>query len=97
MSLLHSANDLPPIDWVKENRARQEYFKKIMESGDRARIVSMIRAINESGQRREAEGKKNFLTDENIKAKAEKLLYTEFSVVLGISEEEAKALAKQNI
>lgn len=97
MSLIHSANDLPPIDWVKENRARQEYFKKIMESGDRARIVSMIRAINESGLRREAEGKKNFLTDENAKAKAEKLLHSEIAVVFDISEEEAKALVKHNI
>ena len=97
LSLLHSAKDLPPIDWVNENRARQEYFKRIMESGDRAKMISMIRAINESGQRREAEGKKNFITDENAKAKAEKLLYTEFSVVLGIDEEEAKTLTRQSI
>ena len=97
VSLMHSVNDLPPIDWIKENRARQEYFKKIMESGDRARMISMIRAINENGQRREAEGKKNFITDENAKAKAEKLLYTEFSVVLGIPEEEAKNFFEREI
>ena len=97
MALLHSVNDLPPIDWVNENRARQEYFKRIMESGDRAKMISMIRAINENGKRREAEGKKNFITDENAKAKAEKLLYTEFSIVLGISEDEARDLTKQNI
>ena len=97
MSLLHSAKEIPPIDWVNENRARQEYFKRIMESGDRAKMISMIRAINENGQRREAEGKKNFITDENAKAKAEKLLYTEFSVVLGIDEDEAKALTRQSI
>ncbi len=97
LSLLHSAKELPPIEWVNENRARQEYFKRIMESGDRAKMISIIRAINESGQRREAEGKKNFITDENAKAKAEKLLYTEFSIVLGIDEEEAKTLTRQSI
>jgi CarD family transcriptional regulator len=97
LSLLHSAKELPPIEWVNENRARQEYFKRIMESGDRAKMISIIRAINESGQRREAEGKKNFITDENAKAKAEKLLYTEFSIVLDIDEEEAKTLTRQSI
>ncbi len=90
VSLLHSAKDLPDIDWIEENRARQEYFKRIMESGDRGRMIAMIRAIDENGLRREAEGKKNFLADENARAKAEKLLYSEFSVVLGISEEEVR-------
>lgn len=90
MSLLHSAKELGPIDWVNENRARQEYFKRIMESGDRAKMISMIRAINENGKRREAEGKKNFITDENAKAKALKLLQSEIAVVFDISEDEAK-------
>lgn len=97
MSLLHSAKDLPDIDWINENRARQEYFKRLMESGDRGRLIAMIRAIDESGMRREAEGKKNFLADENARAKAEKLLLSEFSVVLGISEDEARAFVASEI
>lgn len=96
VELLHSARNLPPIDWIPENRARSEYFKRIMESGDRERMVSMILAINESGRRREAEGKKNFLSDENAKAKAEYLLHTEMSVVLGIPEEDVPAFIEQH-
>ena len=97
LSLIRSAKDMPPIDWVNENRARQEYFKKIMESGDRAKLIAMIRAIDENGMRREAEGKKNFLSDENARAKAEKLLHSEFSVVLGIPEEEVPAFIEKEI
>ncbi len=97
ISLLHSAKDAAPLDWVNENRARQEHFKKIMESGDRAKIISMIRAIDENALRREAEGKKNFLTDENAKAKAEKLLFSEFSIVLGIPEDEVKTFVEEEI
>ena len=88
ISLIRSFDSIEPLEWVAENRARQEQFKKIMESGDRTQLVAMIRAIDESGKRREAEGKKNFLSDENAKAKAQKLLYTEFAVVLGIPEEQ---------
>lgn len=97
ISLLRSAKDAPPLDWVNENRARQEHFKKIMESGDRAKMIAMIRAIDENGMRREAEGKKNFLSDENARAKAEKLLHSEFSVVLGIPEEEVPAFVEREL
>ncbi len=97
ISLLHSAKGLPPIDWVNENRARQDYFKKIMESGDRAKMISMIRAIEENGKRREEEGKKNFISDENVRAKTIKLLHSEFSVVLNIPEEEIAAFVEKEI
>lgn len=95
--LLHNADDLQPIDWVNESRARQEYFKKIMESGDRERMISMILAIEENGKRREAEGKKNFISDENLKAKAERLLQSEISVVFGIPEEEVAAFVEREL
>lgn len=88
IELIKASRDVPPIDWVNENRARQEHFKKIVESGDRLKMFSMIRAIDECGKRREAEGKKNFLADEGIRARAEKLLHSEFSLVLGIPEDE---------
>ena len=97
VELIRSAKDLPPIDWVPENRARSEYFKRIMESGDREKMVSMIYAIIENGKRREAEGKKNFLSDENAKAKAEYLLHTEMSVVLGIPEDDVPAFIEEHL
>ena len=94
ISLLRSASDIAPVDWVPENRARQEYFKKIMESGDRTRMVAMINAIDERGRQRELEGKKNFLSDEGARHKAERLLYSELSVVSGVPEEDIPSLIK---
>ncbi len=79
---------LPETVWVPDNRARAERFKGIIESGDRAAMLSMVRAVHESGLAREREGKKNYLTDENVKLKAEKILATELSIVLGVAEEE---------
>lgn len=97
INLIRTCRDIPPIEWLAENRARQEYFKKIMESADRAKMISMIRAIENNARRREAEGKKNFISDENAKARAQKFLATEFSVVLGIPESELKEFIAQNI
>ena len=97
LAILHSAKDIAPVEWVNENRARQDVFKKIMESGDRIKIISMIHAINESAIRREAEGKKNFLSDENARAKAFKLLHSEISVVFDIPEEEVAEFVNREL
>lgn len=97
ISLLRGAKDAPALKWINENRARQECFKRIMESGDRAGMIAMIRAIDESAARREAEGKKNFLSDENAKQKAKKLLFSEFSIVLGIPEEEIPSFIEKEM
>lgn len=97
VALVHEMKNPKPIKWINENRPRSDAFKKIMESGDREMMVSMIHAICENAKRREAEGKKNFLSDENAKQKAEKLLYSEFSIVLGIPEEEVPAFIENLI
>ena len=77
----------PLIDWVEENRARSEMYKGILASGDRARILSMIQTVYMTGIRRENEGKRNFIADENIMKRAEKNIAIEFSLVLGIPED----------
>ena len=86
--VLRSVNDAPDCEWAKDSRARTEIFRKIMESGDRLKIMAMIRTIHKAGLVREAEGKKNFISDENAMNKARKILFSEFSLVLGIPEEE---------
>lgn len=97
IELIHYSKTAEPCQWVNENRARQDRFKKIMESGDRKQIISMIRAIDESAIRREAEGKKIFLSDENARAKALKLLHSEISVVFDIPEEDVKAFVDKEL
>ena len=97
MELLHNAKNTPECQWIDANRARAEYFKSIMESGDREKMIAMIRAIDKSGVRRNEEGRKNFLADENAKQKAQKLLFAEFSLVLGISEDNIAEFVEREI
>ena len=86
-AMLRDYSSIPGIEWIKENRQRSEYFKNLMESGDRARILVMIDEIVRAGLKRQKEGKKNFLSDENAMRKAEKIISLEFSLVLGIPED----------
>ena len=76
-----------PLAWIEENRARSEAYKRILATADRVQILMMIRSVYETGIRREAEGKKNFIADENIRLKAKKLLCSEIAVVFDIPEE----------
>ena len=96
-ALLGEAIDASVIEWNENSRARTESFKRIIESGDRRKILAMMRSIYESGIRREELGKKNYIADEAIKQKAEKLLSVELSVVLSVTEEEALALIKNKV
>lgn len=97
LSLIRTSGDIQPLGWINENRARQEYFKRVMESGDRVEMIAMIHAINEHGKRRLTEGKKNFLSDENARIKAERLLHSEISVVFDIPEEEVKEFVQSEL
>ena len=95
--LLASDIDTSVIEWSENNRVRTEYFKRIMESGDRPTMLAMARAIYERGIKRIEIGKKNFLSDESAKQKAEKLLSSEIAVVMDIDEAAAFEMVRKKI
>ncbi len=88
LEIIHSIDSIPEAEWISDNRARSESFKSVVESGDHVKMIAMIKLVSKTGRRREEEGKKNYLADENAMQKAQKLLYSEFSTVLGIPESE---------
>ena len=88
VEVIMAAKDAPLLEWIEDNRARAEYYKKVLASLDRAQMMIMIETVIATGKRREKEGKKNYIADENSMRRAEKLISTEFSLVLGIPESE---------
>ena len=85
------------IEWIEENRARSENYKRMLASADRVNILAMIQMVRKTGVRREEEGKKNFIADENVMRKAEKMINSEFSIVLGIPEDEVEAFIESTV
>ncbi len=94
--MVRSIDSIPTADWIADNRARSEWFKSIIEEGDRIKMISMIKLITKTAERRAEEGKKNYLADENAMHKAQKLLYSEIASVMGISEDEVPEFIKNN-
>lgn len=88
MEILHSGEIASEEEWVKDNRIRTDRFKQVIERGDLREIIAMIRLIYKMGLSRQAEGKKKLVSDESTRLKAERLISAEFSLVLGIPEDE---------
>ena len=90
IDVIKTAKSQSDLEWIEDNRARSEMYKKILASGDRVRMLVMMNSIYHTGQRREQEGKKNFIADEGSMKRAEKIIYCEFSLALGIPEDEVQ-------
>lgn len=76
------------IEWIASDAERKEFCGQALKSGDRLRIMQMIRMLYD---RREdlLKQKKHFhVTDERFLKDATKLLHEEFAFVLGISPAE---------
>ena len=95
IEVIKTAKESPLLDWIEDNRARAEYYKKVLASLDRTQMLVMIETVIATGKKREKEGKKNYIADENSMRRAEKLISTEFSLVLGIPEAEVPEFIKK--
>ena len=97
LATISRAKELPDLEWIADNRQRAEAYRIVLRSMNRLSILDMIRTIHNTGLRRSAMGKKNFLADEGVMQKAERILGEEFSIVLGISEDEARAMLEKEL
>ncbi len=70
--------------WVSDENQRKLKYRELVNSADRAALISMIRALYKHKEDQLAAGRKFHLCDENFLRDAQKLLSSEFSFVLGI-------------
>lgn len=84
------------IDVIKLNDENQkrELYKTILSSGDREKLVSLIKTIRFERDDRRENGKKLNINDEQTLRKAELLLYNELGFVLGCEPDEVKNIIK---
>lgn len=83
--------------WIADENQRKQRYRELINSGDRAALISMVRALYQHKLQQQAAGRKFHLSDENFLRDAEKLLSSEFSLVLGIRQEEVGAYIEHAI
>lgn len=83
--------------WIEDENARKQCYRELISSGDRSRLISMVRTLRTRKKAQAAAGRKFHLCDENFLRDAEKLLSSEFSMVLGLSQEELTAYVRRAV
>ena len=83
--------------WVCDENHRKQRFREIVNNGDRAELLSMIRCLQRHRENQLAAGRKFHLTDENFLRDAQKILSSEFRLVLGIPQSEVAAYIESSL
>ena len=76
------------ILWFSDDKERDQEFKRILRSGDCREWICMVKGLYRTKKQRESDGKKLSQADTNIFQKAEKLLYGELALALGLNVDE---------
>ncbi|MEA4912196.1 MAG: CarD family transcriptional regulator [Oscillospiraceae bacterium] len=74
--------------WIEPEPERVERYKQIIRRGDRGELVGLIKTLYSKREEQLAAGRKFHVCDARIMGDAEKLLYEEFALALGIQPEE---------
>lgn len=83
--------------WISDENHRKQTYRELIGSGDRERLLQMVRTIYRHRNQQTAAGKKCHLCDENFLRDAEKLLMGEFAVVLNMDAEQTKQYIRSKL
>ena len=87
VSVINEARLLPDDEWAEDSRVRALSFKKILSDGPPAKVLKMRTTIKQKINEGREQGRKSYLSDEVVMKKAERLIYSELSLALGIEYE----------
>ena len=77
--------------WVDDESRRKQYYRDLLASGDRASLLCMVHNLHLHRKAQEEAGRKLHMCDETFLQDAQKLLRSEFSIILGIPENQVDA------
>lgn len=84
--LLHSEQVRQDV-WIQDENQRKQRYRELINSSDRATLLCMIRCLYRHKNEQLSAGRKFHLCDENFLRDAQKLLNSEFSMILNIPAE----------
>ena len=88
LDALLSSPEVAEDTWIADENQRKQKYRELITGGDRAALLSMVKALHIYKDAQLAQGRKLHLCDENFLRDAEGLLGGEFSLVLGIAPKE---------
>lgn len=83
--------------WVTDENRRKQLYRELIGSGDRERLLSMMRAVVRHKEAQAAAGRKCHICDDNFLRDAEKLMIGQIAVVMEMDQEEAKTFLRKKL
>lgn len=83
--------------WIKDENQRKQAYRELISSGDRAKLMQMVRTLYRHKTAQAAAGRKCHLCDENFLRDAEKLLVSEVSIVMNVEPDQAKQYIRSKL
>lgn len=83
--------------WIRDENLRKQTYRDLIGSGDRTKLMQMIRTLYRHKAQQAAAGKKVHLCDDNFLWDAEKLLTGEVAIVLDMEPEQAKQYIRSKL
>ena len=74
--------------WIADEAERKQYYKEILDTGDRRELFRAIKALYLHRQHCQKDGKKMHVCDERFFKEAERILYDEIAFVLQIDRDQ---------
>jgi len=79
---------LSVMEWQDNAKLRAECFRRILERGEREELISLMRTVYLKKQELAEVGRRIYAADENAMKRAERMIFDELSVVLGVGDDE---------
>ena len=83
--------------WIPNENLRKQYYRQILNSGDVAALIGMLHCLETYRQTQLEAGRRLHICDENFLRDAQKVLCSEFSMILGIPQTEVAAYIEEKI
>ncbi len=97
LSALMDSDEVRTDGWIRDENQRKQTYRELISSGDRARLMRMVRSLYRHKAAQSEAGRKVHLCDDNFLRDAEKLLTGEVSVVMGLDAEQAKQYLRNKL
>ena len=96
-SKLMDSEEVRADGWIRDENLRKQTYRELISSGDRVRLMQMVRTLYRHKAAQSAAGRKVHLCDDNFLRDAEKLLTGEVSVVMGMDPEQARQYIRNKL
>ena len=97
LSRLMDSEEVRSDGWIRDENQRKQTYRELISSGDRAKLMQMVRTLYRHKASQAAAGRKVHLCDDNFLRDAEKLLVGEVSIVMDLDQDHAKQFIRNKL